>query len=143
MRKTILFSLLSTSLALTGCADLPGMGVPPTPMTPATPVFFQSFSAALDEAALTTIAAAAKAANAEPDARVTVIGAADTVGSMKANKYLSETRAQVVSDALVADGVAQSRIKIKAVGEVATPTADGTPGTPAQAGRRVLISISG
>jgi outer membrane protein OmpA-like peptidoglycan-associated protein len=105
---------------------------------PATPVFFQPFSAALDESAMTTIATTAKAAEARPDATVIVTGAADSVGSSLANQYLSETRAQVVADALVADGVAPSRIHTRATGIASAP---GPVGAPAQSARRVLIQI--
>jgi outer membrane protein OmpA-like peptidoglycan-associated protein len=139
MRKILLFSLLSCVLPLAGCATIANIDSP-APMTPATPVFFQPFSAALDNSALTTIAAVAKAANAEPGARVTVTGAADTVGSAKANKYLSETRAQVVADALESYGVADSRIRVRSVGAVASPNG---PGVAAQYSRRALITIGG
>ena len=65
-----------------------------------------TFQGEQGKTAAKTIAAAAKAALADPAAPVVVTGAADTVGSALANKYMSEARAQVVSDALVADGVA-------------------------------------
>jgi outer membrane protein OmpA-like peptidoglycan-associated protein len=132
MKKFLTISLLCS---LAGCVSSP-----PLPAGPATPVFFQSFSAALDESALTAIAAAAKAANQQPDARVTVTGAADSVGSVPANKYLSETRAQVVADALVSDGVSADRIHILGVGITPAP---GPAGTPAQSARRVLVQIGG
>jgi len=133
MRKLMMISVL---YGLVGCAALPGMG-PPAASSPATPVFFQPFSAALDAPALSTISSAAQEAQAEPDARVVVTGAADPVGSAKANKYLSETRAQVVADALVADGVPRGRIKLRAAGAVQSP------GGSTQAGRRALIQIEG
>lgn len=132
MKKFLTISLLC---GLAGCVTAPS-----APAGPATPVFFQSFSAALDESALTAIAAAAKAANQQPDARVTVTGAADSVGSVVANKYLSETRAQVVADALVSDGVSAGRIHMRAAGIVPAP---GPNGTPAQSARRVLVQIGG
>lgn len=135
MKKILIISALA---ALGGCAS---MEAPPGPPLPATPVFFQPFSAALDEPALNAIANAAKAANAQPDAPVTVIGAADSVGSVLANKYLSETRAQVVADQLAADGVAQDRLHIQARG-IIYPSNTAT-GTPVQAARRVLIEIGG
>ena len=135
MKKLLILGILT---GLGGCAS---MEAPPGPPPPATPVFFQPFSAALDQSALETIATAAKAANATPEAPVTVIGAADSVGSVLANKYLSETRAQVVADQLAADGVAQDRLRIHARG-IIQPKFD-APGTPVQAARRVLIEIGG
>jgi outer membrane protein OmpA-like peptidoglycan-associated protein len=131
--KKILF--LSVLAGLGGCANTPRI------TSPAIPVFFQPFSAALDQPALDTIASAAKTASAQPNYRVVVIGAADSVGSELANKYLSQTRAQVVADQLVADGVAQSRLRIYGRGMI-QPT-DGTPGTPVQGARRVLIAVGG
>jgi outer membrane protein OmpA-like peptidoglycan-associated protein len=124
---------LGAFLAVTGCTVLPGG--PPTPSTPATPVFFQPFSAAMDQPALTTIAQAAKLAAEEPDAQITVIGAADPTGSPKANAYLAKTRAQVVADQLSADGVPPARIRTSSAGPVPTPTG------ATQSGRRVLIEV--
>jgi outer membrane protein OmpA-like peptidoglycan-associated protein len=134
MKKILMISLLSL---VAGC-DSPATMSADIVNGPAMPVFFQSFSAALDESATTNIASAAKAANARPDATVYVTGAADSVGSRLANKYLSETRAQVVTDALVADGVASDRIHTRAVGVANAPV---PIGTPAQSARRVLIQI--
>ena len=134
MKKILMFSLLC---ALSGC-DSGTMMDASAVNAPATPIFFQPFSAALDESAMTTIATAAKAAEAQPDATVIVTGAADSVGSLLANKYLSETRAQVVADALAADGVAPSRIHMRAAGIASAP---GPVGAPAQSARRVLIQI--
>ena len=130
MKKFLTISLLC---GLVGCVSSPPPG-------PATPVFFQPFSAALDESALTAIASAAKEANQQPEARVTVTGAADSVGSIQANKYLSETRAQVVADALVSDGVSADRIHVRGVGIALAP---GAVGTSAQSARRVLVQIGG
>ncbi|HVE22662.1 MAG TPA: OmpA family protein [Acidocella sp.] len=104
------------------------------------PVFFQPWSAAISKTASETIAAAARAALADPSTSVIVTGAADTVGSALANKYMSEARAQVVSDALAADGVAASRIKVRASGATEAPGA--APGSYAQFSRRALIQVS-
>ncbi len=142
MRKILMFSLLSCLAGpLAGCDSMMqsmGMGSPPVPTTPDTPIFFQPWSANLDQPALATIATAAKAANEEPNAPVVVTGAADTVGGSKANLFLSHARAQVVADQLKADGVASSRITTKAVGETNAP---GAPGGYQQFSRRVLIRI--
>lgn len=130
------FLILSALAGLAGCANL---DAPQGPPPPATPVFFQPFSAALDQPALDTIATVAKAANEKPTAPVTVIGAADSVGSVKANGYLSQTRAQVVADQLVADGVDQSRLIVRGKGIVQPSYA--ASGTAAQVARRVTIEI--
>jgi outer membrane protein OmpA-like peptidoglycan-associated protein len=81
-------------------------------------VFFQSWSAKLDEAAEQAIRSAAEWAKQHPQASVTVIGYASTVGGAQANEDLSRLRAQIVSDTLVADGVAPARIRRRALGPV-------------------------
>jgi outer membrane protein OmpA-like peptidoglycan-associated protein len=131
------FLMISVLCGLAGCASLP-FGGPRAASTPATPVFFQPFSAALDAPALTTIASVAQEAKEKPGTRVTVTGAADSVGSSKANKDLSQTRAQVVADALVSDGVAPGRIHTRAIGIAPSHAAYGTP---AQYARRALIQV--
>jgi outer membrane protein OmpA-like peptidoglycan-associated protein len=111
-----------------------------SPLPPAVPVFFQPWSAALDASALKAIATAAKVAKDNPTEDVLVTGAADSVGSKQANIYMSETRAQVVADQLVVDGVSQDRIRTKADGIVPSPT---PTGTYSQFARRVLIQVGG
>lgn len=134
MKRILSIAMLTT---LASCAATTTTS--PASLPPATPVFFEPWSAALDGHALSSIAAAAQQAQATPTARVVVTGAADSTGSATANKYISETRAQQVADQLVADGVARERIKVHAVGVVsAAPIPDGTP---AQFSRRVLIQV--
>ncbi len=110
-------------------------GGPPPATSPDTPVFFQPFSTSLDAAAISAIASAAAAANQAPDAPVTVVGAADSIGSTDANKALSHQRAEVVAAQLEADGVPAARIHAYGIGEA------GAPGNEAQVNRRVLIRI--
>ncbi|HEX3350266.1 MAG TPA: OmpA family protein [Acetobacteraceae bacterium] len=120
---------IALSLAMAGCAVQP-----PTPAPDAQRfvVFFQVWSAALDEPAVAAIKAAAAEAAAKHDEHVIVVGYADQVGSSAANDFLSRTRAQVVADELVTDGVARGRITIDARGS--TPSA-----LSSQASRRVEI----
>jgi len=127
--------ILGGLLALAGCA---APAPPPLATTaPATPVFFQPFSAALDQPALAAIAAAATAASERPDAKIIVLGAADAGGNTQANILLSKTRARVVADQLIADGVGPSRIHARGIGEQSAMEAS------AQSARRVLIRIEG
>ncbi len=79
-------------------------------------VFFQEWSAAIDPAAANAISEAAQWAKAHPDAVVKVTGYADPTGSAAANDFMSRTRAQVVADRLVTDGVDRSRIVLGAQG---------------------------
>jgi len=138
MRRLVAFGLLC---ALGGCAVLPvPFGGPPPTTAPATPVFFQPFSANLDPAALSAIASVAVTAKQRPGVRVIVTGAADATGSALANKFLSKTRAQVVADALEADGVAPGRIRIRGIGVAVSPS---VAGMQAQSARRVLIQLAG
>ncbi|HUC16852.1 MAG TPA: OmpA family protein [Acetobacteraceae bacterium] len=99
-------------------------------------VFFQEWSAALDAPALQAIAAAAAIAAKTPDAPITVTGYADPLGSVQANIYLTETRAQVVTDQLTADGVNPARIHQRAAGKVGFQLTS-------QESRRVVITIGG
>lgn len=80
-------------------------------------VYFESWSALIQPAAQTIIAAAAASAKQHPAAPVIVTGYASTIGSVAANALLSQLRAQVVDDELVADGVAAIRITHTATGE--------------------------
>ena len=152
MRNRLILSLLAmVGGPLLGCGALAGCAMtpqhaslqtpPPIPTPPDTPVFFQEWSAALDPAALATIATTATAANKLPNAPILITGSADTIGSARANIDLSKTRAQVVADQMVADGVARRRITTKATGETAAPAQ--IPGMPAQFSRRVMIRIEG
>lgn len=97
-------------------------------------VFFKEWSAAIDKPAASVISAAAKAAKANPALKVHVIGYADTTGSAQANHYLSQTRSQVVTDALTADGVTANRIEQASEGSV--PSVD-----TKQESRRVTITL--
>jgi outer membrane protein OmpA-like peptidoglycan-associated protein len=79
-------------------------------------VFFQEFSAQLDDPAKGAISGAADLAKQHPELEVHVVGFADPQGSPQANIDLSRLRAQVVSDALVAGGVPAASIKREARG---------------------------
>ncbi len=103
------------------------------------PVFFQPWSAAIDANGTSTIKIAAKVALAHPTYPVVVTGSSDTVGGESANQDLAQTRAQVVADALVADGVARSRIAVISTGALPSPGV--TTGSFAQFSRRALIKV--
>jgi outer membrane protein OmpA-like peptidoglycan-associated protein len=79
-------------------------------------VFFQEWSAQLDPAAKSAVAGAADEAKAHPTGKIMVIGFADTVGSAQANIDVSRLRAQVVADALTANGIDAGRIQRAARG---------------------------
>jgi outer membrane protein OmpA-like peptidoglycan-associated protein len=97
-------------------------------------VFFQEWSAAIDAPASSAITQAAQWAKDHPADAIRVTGYADPTGSAEANVYMSRTRAQVVADQLVTDGIDRSRIVIAAQG------ATGFTQTT-QESRRVEIAI--
>ncbi len=79
-------------------------------------VFFTEWSAQIDQPASDVIRQAAEMASAVGAGTVTVTGFADTTGSARATALLSETRAQVVVDRLVDDGIDPLRIQVSANG---------------------------
>ena len=105
-------------LGLTGACAMKSAADTPASNGVGYPVFFTPFSADLDDAARNSVASAAQSAKNNPTAPVLVSGFAATKGSPQKNLDLSRMRAQNVSDALVADGVALSRITTQAEGEV-------------------------
>jgi outer membrane protein OmpA-like peptidoglycan-associated protein len=105
------------------------------PSRPSYVVFFQERSVQLDAPARGVIAEAARRASADPAAPVTISGHTDTGGNPEANLVLSQERAQAVADALVADGVAASRLVRKGQGQ--------TGKDPGVASRRVEITVGG
>jgi outer membrane protein OmpA-like peptidoglycan-associated protein len=98
-------------------------------------VFFPERSAQLDAPARGVIAQAARRANAAPAAPVEVRGYTDSAGSPQADVLLSRERVRSVADALVADGVAASRLVRKGQGQ--------TGANPGVASRRVEITVGG
>ena len=90
-------------------------------------VYFGYDRSNLTDAAQTLIEARAAEAVEYDISSVTVQGNTDTSGSSAYNQRLSQRRAEVVRDALVAEGIDSSLINIQALGESnpARPTADG------------------
>lgn len=81
-------------------------------------IFFQTWSAAIDDQAQDVIAKAAEWVKSHHIRNVRVIGFADPTGSRKANVLLSELRAQVVTDGLTAAGVAPHSVRQVGSGSV-------------------------
>jgi outer membrane protein OmpA-like peptidoglycan-associated protein len=124
MRRLLLIGLL---LTVAGC-------VPPEPPGRKYLVFFEDWSAQLDDAGKTTIGQAAFQAKAMPAAVVLVAGFATPEGTPQANRDMSRLRAQVVTDALVEAGIPRSRIALRARGSVGFVDS-------AQESRRVEVSV--
>lgn len=104
-------------------------------------VLFQTGSASLASGAQRTLSRVAELLEAYPDRSVIVEGHTDDVGSTAYNESLSRQRAQSVTDALVADGVAASRFEVRGLGESA-PAVPNTNAASRQQNRRVEIILS-
>ena len=113
---------------LAGCVQKGPVDAPPV-----SPVFFTALSANLDGPALQVIGHVVEDALANPSRSVIVQGFADQVGTPAANKTLSELRAQVVADAIVARGVDRRRIVLRPRGA--------TQADPGIESRRVDVSF--
>jgi outer membrane protein OmpA-like peptidoglycan-associated protein len=109
----------------------PQQAAPPAAAAPAPAreftVYFDFNKSTLTSAGRDVIKHAAAAAQQGSMAHISVTGHTDTVGSAEFNQRLSERRANVVRQALIAAGVPASAVTANGVGktELAVPTADG------------------
>ena len=133
-------------LALAACGGTPApitatppppapVAAPSAPVDPnrAVPVFFEPWSAALEESARMALREAAERIKANPRVPVLVVGFADPRGSREANTLLSRLRARVVADALIEDGVPAAQVRILYRGP--------TPGFASVESRRVEVRV--
>ncbi len=104
-------------------------------------VYFEWDRSALNQAALETIDAAVNRARQCNVGGIVVVGHTDTSGSPTYNQGLSERRASVVRDALVARGIGAGSIQTQARGEgdLARATRDGVR---EPLNRRTAVTIS-
>ena len=121
-------AVLGPALGAAGCAPKQAVDAPPRSV-----VFFTAFSADLDGDAQKVIEQVSADAAASPRRTIYVEGYADQAGSTAANRTLSQLRAQVVADAIVAHGIAKSRLVVRPRG----PTA----ADPGIESRRVDVSF--
>ena len=103
MRRLVLLACLATGLVLGACAG-------PQPRQTFV-VLFDPWATRLDESGLRSVQVAAGWAKAHPRETITVAGYAAPAGTLPQNVEISQTRAQVVYDQLVRDGVPASRIR--------------------------------
>ncbi len=127
-------------------APPPAAPPPPPPPVVACPtsdvvVYFEWDRSNLNQAALETIDAAVARARECNVGDIVVVGHTDTSGSAQYNIGLSERRASVVRDALVARGMSAASIRTEARGEtdLAQPTRDGVR---EPLNRRTAVTIS-
>jgi outer membrane protein OmpA-like peptidoglycan-associated protein len=147
-RKLII--LTAAALALAACehqtgatmtAPLAGTGTPNAPQAPVSyMVFFPLGSTKLSDQDQNTVAQAAQVFKTKQNARVTVTGYADTVGSPNANMALSQQRANVVKGLLVNQGVPAGAISTAASGETGLLVETGDNANQPK-NRRVVIVI--
>jgi outer membrane protein OmpA-like peptidoglycan-associated protein len=107
-------------------AALSGTSVPPS-VPREHQIYFGFDKATMTPDSQKAIQQAADEARANPNARITVTGKADRVGTDAYNMKLSERRAETVSQALISAGVPADRIQARGVGESEppVPTRDG------------------
>jgi len=98
-------------------------------------VFFQEWSAAIDDPAQSVISDAAAWLKSHPGDTAQINGFADPTGSKQANILLSDLRAQVVVDQLQTDGVDAKRLRQRGHGSVQFALSG-------QESRRVEIAIA-
>lgn len=115
MRRLVI-SLLLVCVALAGIAPSDAQAQGPNGRKFV--VFFEEWSAAVDDSARGIIIDAAQLALSVPNIAVQVTGFADPGGSRRANQLLSELRAQVVVDMLREHGVGQTRMHLSGRGAV-------------------------
>ena len=83
-------------------------------------VYFDEFSANLTPEAQNALAEAAAKAKEAGAKTIRIEGRASATGSAEANRYLTQTRTQVVSDALQKDGVDPKIIQQQPLGQATT-----------------------
>ncbi len=135
-------------LALAACAETPAPAVTAAPPAPAPapaapapqvdpnralPIFFEAWSAFLEEPARAALVEVATYIKANPRVPVLVVGYSDPRGSAEANMILSRLRARVVADTLIENGVSRNRIRIIYRGA--------TPGFESLESRRVEVRV--
>jgi outer membrane protein OmpA-like peptidoglycan-associated protein len=125
-RLGILFLLLCAAAGSARAADAPSQNFV---------VYFQEWSASLDDSAQSVISRAAELLKSQGGNVAHVNGFADPTGSKKANILLADLRAQMVVDQLQSDGADPRRIRQRGHGSV-------NFALTSQESRRVEISIS-
>lgn len=140
-----LFVLILAASALVACESSPAVTPPSTPAPPTAPASYMAFfdfnSIKLSDQSLNTINQAAQVYKTKGNARVTVTGYADTVGSAAANMQLSQRRANAVKDGLIKAGVPAAAITTTASGDTGTLVNTG-PQQNEPRNRRVVIVIN-
>ena len=117
-----LLAVAGAALLLAACADRNQAVVAAASPQTAQParnfmLFFPNDRAGVTPDGEAVVHEAAMLAKANPNARITVAGHADTFGNGPYNATLSQRRAEAVREALLRDGVSQAQINVIGHGE--------------------------
>jgi hypothetical protein len=126
----VVFAVLSASLTLAACANRSAvrLGLAPPAVLCADfsfPIYFETASEGLTEAARQEIAYAAARVKGCKLGPVAVVGLADADGPARRNLVLSRQRAVVTAEALAAAGLPAPTFDIEALGEQGAMTPQG------------------
>lgn len=102
---------------------------------------FSTGSNALTPESAAAVAAIASILKAYPSATAAIIGYTDNQGDPAANRTLSESRAKVVTQALIAAGLDAGRLQAKGLGE-GSPVADNSTEEGRAKNRRTELTIT-
>ena len=105
-------------------------------------ILFETGKATLKPGAVQNINRIAAVLNQYPDYQISVEGHTDSRGSDAYNQTLSENRARAVANALIAAGIASTRMSSKGFGE-SQPVADNSTAAGMQQNRRVEVVVLG
>ncbi|MFM1989376.1 MAG: hypothetical protein RJA99_2333 [Pseudomonadota bacterium] len=112
----------------------PAAAAAPAPAPAVAKVYFASGATALPEDAAAALAPIVEAAKARADGKLAISGFHDKTGNPEQNAELAKQRAFAVRDALVAAGVAETRIELR------KPT-ETEGGADDREARRVEVSV--
>ncbi len=137
------------ALQFGACASRDAASPPAAPVTAAQPVcadfsfpiYFETNSARLPEAALQVLGDAAARVRGCTLGRIDVVGLADADGTASRNLAVSRERAAAVADALARAGLPRPTFDIDAVGSAGALTPDGRP-EPLRRRTEVIIRAS-
>ena len=116
-RRYGIVTVILTALAVCGAVDAQTPPASNDQKEPRFLVYFDEFSAFLNDEAKTIIAEAAKRARETGAHRIVVQARASATGTAETNKYLAQTRSSIVTDQLEADGITRSMIQQQPIGQ--------------------------
>lgn len=128
------------TVANNGCPEVPTKEVQEKLTEYARTINFNSGKSSFKEATYPTLKAIAAILKEYPRANFTIEGHTDSTGSTASNQLLSEKRANSVTDYLVENGIAKSRLTAVGYGE-GTPIASNNTRAGRASNRRVEVTL--